>query len=150
MQRLIARDKPDGEKAKEEAAVPAVVASISFAKRGELVGSSHVAGHEGEVELDSLSFAQTGAGGRQDKEGKFTELVATKAIDKSSAALAKAAIDGDQITAARFDFLRRGDGGTVETSFTLEFKKGFVTHYSTGGTGDRPGESVTMQFEAQD
>jgi type VI protein secretion system component Hcp len=150
VQRLIARDKPAGEKAKEEAAVPAVVASITFAKRGELAGSSHVAGHEGEVELDSLNFVQTGAGGRQDKDRKFIELVATRAVDKSSAALARAAIDGDQITAARFDFLRRGDGGTVETSFTLEFKKGFVTNYSAGGTGDRPGESVSMQFEAQD
>jgi type VI protein secretion system component Hcp len=150
VQRLIARDKAAGEKAKEEAAVPGVVASITFGKRGQLAGSSHVAGHEGEVELTSLSFVQTGAGGRQDKDRKFIELVATKATDKSSAALARAAMDGDQITSARFDFLRRGDGGIVEISFTLEFKKGFVTNYSVSGAGDRSGESVAMQFEAQD
>ena len=150
VQRLIARDKRAGAKAKEEVAVPAVVASITFAKRGELAGSSRVAGHEGEVELDSLSFVQTGPRVRQDKDQKFIELLATKAVDKSSTALAKAVLDGDQITVARFDFLRRGDGGTVETSFTLEFKRGSVTNYSTVVTGDGPRESVSMQFEAQD
>ena len=58
VQRLIARDKHADEKAKEEA-VPAVVASITFGKRGELAGSSHVAGHEGELSLTrSASFKQ--------------------------------------------------------------------------------------------
>jgi type VI protein secretion system component Hcp len=155
VQRLIVQRQPGGG-SKTEDRLPPIVASMTLERQGTLKGESRVPGHEGAIEIDSFRFDQAeklggvgpGEGRGEEKAPKDVEVSITKATDSSSVALANAALKGERITAARFEFLHRGEGGTVETKFSFEFSNGFVTSFSQTESGGRPGDSFTIQFEA--
>jgi type VI secretion system Hcp family effector len=153
VQRLIVQRQPKGG-SKTEERLPAVVASITLERQGTLDGGSRVPGHEGAIEIDSLSFGQTnrsvgsGEGSSPKQAARDIEVTITKATDSSSTALMNAVAKGERIIAARFEFLRRGDGGAVETTHSFEFSSGFVTNFSLGGPRDRPGDAISFSFEA--
>jgi type VI protein secretion system component Hcp len=57
----------------------------------------------------------------------------------------QAVAEGDPVKAARFEFVRPGDGGKWVTAATFEFTDGFATSYQAGSGGE-PVESVSMEF----
>jgi hypothetical protein len=141
VQRLMVQRQPTGgeTKPKEGKRAPTTVATMSLANGDKL----------SEMKLQSFQFVgkTRSAGESKGEEAPKIEVAFAKESDNSSVALHKAAISGEMIATAQFDFTRRGDDGTVEIVHTFEFVKGYVTSFSTSGAGDRPIDFVSVQFE---
>jgi type VI protein secretion system component Hcp len=153
VQRLVVQRQPseavEAESAKTQE-IPRLVASITLDNGGKLRGESAAPGHEGKIVIESLSFSQgsTGRGRSEKSEGespRLVELTLTKRRDSSSVALMKAAMSGDRVTSAQFEFLSQNPDGSIEARMTLDFSNGYVTSYAMGGDDY---ESFTMQFES--
>jgi type VI protein secretion system component Hcp len=156
VQRLIIQRQPGkgGGGAKEPASMPAIVATITFQRAGKLEGTSRLAGHEGKVELSSLSFVPSRGpgvrtGDRNEREAepeKRMELAFTKPQDKTTVELQKAFMDGDKIATATFEFLRRDDNGDVVVAGSFEFSNGLITSLHIDGSGPTPSDAGTIEF----
>jgi type VI protein secretion system component Hcp len=159
VQRLIQRapaEEMDSAK-QEEKELPPVLASITLENAGKLEGGSKVAGHEGDIEIQSISLGassgasigSSGEGRGEEKSEKFLDLSVLKYQDDASTALFMAVAKGDPVKAARFDFVRRGDSGAVETKRSLKFGAGDISNIQVGGAGPdgRPMESLTMRLK---
>ena len=118
-------------------AAASVVATITLSRGGTIDGTSKVPGHEGKVELESVSQAA----GRGGKQGDVIEVVLVKRPDATSTTFMRAYLDGDQVKVAKFDFLKpTADGVEVRHSFELE--NGLITGISQSGDY----EQITIQF----
>jgi len=138
-----------GGNGKELAHVPGAVAKITI-EGNEVNGGSSIPGHSGEIEFESIQFGRSspaggGAGGQGNAE--LVELSCSRLQDQVSPVLFEAVAKGQRIDSARFQFIKRGDDGSIENGLSFEFKNGSIASYSLGGGGAQPSELVTFSFE---
>lgn len=128
-------------------ATPHVVAKIVLGG-DEMRGGSKVAGHEGEVEFDSVSLGGShnpgSSSGKQD-DPRGIEIGCMRHLDDLSAEWMKAFSQGTPIKSARFTFLKTGGDGTTQDALSLEFTDGLVSGYQPSGEY----ESVAFNFKAR-
>jgi type VI protein secretion system component Hcp len=116
-----------------------------------LLATMNVSGTElSDIKLESFTIgaSRRSQESSESKESSEIEIVFTKLQDSASATLHKAAMQGLEIETARFEFLREGSDGNIETVNTLEFVRGHVSGFSLGG-GDPPVEMVQVTFETR-
>jgi type VI protein secretion system component Hcp len=152
VQRLLVQREPKG--GAKQAELPVVVAKIVL-EDGDFDGGSQIEGHLGEVEFTSLQLASrkgpgspTGDRREREEQGETQDLEFTRLSDAATQRFFKLATDGSRIVSARFDFIRRGEGGEVETTFSLELTSGFVTSFQILGTDGkgRPSEAGSFSL----
>lgn len=120
----------------------------------EIKGDSTVASHENWITCDSLQFgvgrAITTSGGGQDRETSnpsFSEVTITKSMDKASTELMMQAACGKSLGKAEIHFIQTG-GADVKGQVYLKVELGeaIVSSYSMSSGGERPSESVSINF----
>jgi type VI secretion system Hcp family effector len=136
---MLQRQPTDTQDSQKQTALPSVVASITGSRQGKFKGGRRIAGHEGKIEILSLSLEPSA------RENKMTVHL-TKEVDDSSAAFMKALLAGEPLTSAQFDFIRRNEEGNIETVKTHEFNDGIITSIQHNGTGPVPTETITIEF----
>ena len=132
-----------GHQAEQTRGIGLPALSLEFA-----IGGSKVAGHEGEVEFDSVSLGGShnpgSSSGKQD-DPRGIEIGCMRHLDDLSAEWMKAFSQGTQIKSARFTFVKTGGDGTTQDALSLEFTDGLVSGYQPSGEY----ESVTFNFKAR-
>ena len=130
-----------------KASTPHVVAKIILGG-DEMQGGSKVAGHEGEVEFDSVSLGGSRnpgtTSGKQD-ESTGIEIGCTRHLDALSTQWMKAFSEGTPIKSAKFTFIKQGADGTTQDALSLEFTDGLVSSYQPSTEY----ESVSFNFKAR-
>ena len=120
-------------------------------KQGEIKGECKKQGHEGQIDVTSVSWSmhnpanmsRGGSGGIG--AVTFSDLNFTKVADAASHALQLAATTGEVMKEAIFYF--RKQGGKAEEYLVVTLKEAMVTSFSmSGGTGGEPHESVSLNF----
>jgi type VI protein secretion system component Hcp len=147
VQRLILQPEPAEihREPKQEQSRLTALATITLARRGNVRGDSRLAGYEGKIELLSFGTSTARPGRSGSREAEPLGINFQKHVDPSSPVLMQAVAEGDPVKAARFEFVRPGDGGKWVTAATFEFTDGFATSYQAGSGGE-PVESVSMEF----
>jgi type VI secretion system secreted protein Hcp len=130
-------------------AAPTMAAVDAFLTFDGMSGPSTDPKHKGSIELSSWSFGTTNAGRvaatgaaatRQNGPGTIT---VTRQIDKATPLLFRAAGTGRRFQRVQLDVVKAG-GGQAATTYLLTDV--MITGYHTGGGGDNPTESLTLNF----
>ena len=126
-----------------------------YIKYGDIKGDVTAEGHKGAdgwVEINSFQFGvgrgiASPTGGSTDRESSapsVSEIVVTKAMDKSSFSWLEESLWGEG-QAVTIDFVKTDkDKLEVYTSYKLE--DAMVSGYSVSSGGDRPSESISINF----
>ncbi|HSY29904.1 MAG TPA: type VI secretion system tube protein Hcp [Burkholderiaceae bacterium] len=117
-------------------------------------GDSVVDGHEKWITIDSLQFgvgrAISASGGGADRETSnpsFSEFTLTKSTDIASADLFMQAVCGKSLGQAQIDFIQTGGADKKQQVYmTLLLEEAIVSAYSASSGGDRPHESLSLNF----
>lgn len=117
-------------------------------------GDSVVAGHEKWITIQSLQFgvgrAITSSGGGADRETSnpsFSEVTLSKSTDIASADLFMQAVCGKSLGKAEIHFLQTGGADKKQQVYLIiELSEAIVSSYSTSSGGDRPSESLSLNF----
>jgi len=125
---------------------------INFAT--QIKGDSTVDSHTDWITIDSLQFgvgrAVSVSGGGKDRDTSnpsFSEVVMTKSTDIASADLFMQAICGKSLGKCTIHFIQTaGSDSKQQTYLTIELEEALVTAYSASSGGDRPSESVSVNF----
>ena len=128
-----------------------------YVKIPGLEGDVTTKGYEGYFTADSFSFGveremkESGEkGGTQDINigvGELQECTISKSLDRSSAALAQFAINGNSLGTAEIDFVEVGGSGEATTYLKYKLDRVFVKSWSTSGDADdRPTEEVAFYY----
>ncbi|MFY9299758.1 MAG: type VI secretion system tube protein Hcp [Candidatus Nitrosotenuis sp.] len=122
-----------------------------YMKYDGIDGEVAVQGHEREIELNSFQFGiaraigSPGAGsGRESSAPSISEIVVTKVMDKASPKLFEQALVGTPRKVDIFFVLNTGSGPVTYAQYTLEDV--LVSRYSVSSGGDRPTESLSLNF----
>ncbi len=127
---------------------PAPAKPAAWLKLDGIAGESTQVGHQGWIELLSVSFGPTGAQTASGASGagggkiKLGELVVTKAVDKASPLLLRFAGSAETIKTVTLE-LRKPSSSTF-LQVTLSDVK--VTRRLLSAGGDRPSESLSLSF----
>jgi len=115
-------------------------------------GDSTLDGHDDWVQFDSVQWgvgraiaATTGGGDRETSQPSFSEITLTKFMDKSSIDLFIESCGGKKPYPTIIRWVNTS-GDTNEVYHELELGNTLVTAYSTSSGGDRPTESITLNF----
>jgi len=113
-------------------------------------------GHQQWIELSSCQFGVgraiggTASGATKGREASLcsvSEIVVTKPADSSSQDLMReamiGAVPGKKVT---IEFVTTGQGDQAETYTKFELENCMISGYSVSGAGDRPSESLTLNF----
>jgi type VI secretion system secreted protein Hcp len=118
----------------------------------EIKGDSQVEGHDGWITVDSLQLGVgrsiTTSGGGKDRDTSnpsFSEVTITKSTDIASSDLFFQAICGKSLGKATFEFIQTG-GDKLQTFLVYELTDPIVSGYSMSSGGERPSESLTLNF----
>ena len=126
-----------------------------YVKIPGLSGDVTTKGYEGYFAADSFSFGVE----REMKEsgekvgtedinigvGELQECTISKSLDRTSAALAQFAINGNSPGTAEIDFVEVGSNGEATTYLKYKLDRVFVKSWSTSGDADdRPIEKVSF------
>ncbi len=123
-----------------------------YMKYGSIDGDVTAAGHEKWIELHSFQWGvgrsiSSPIGASADRESSapsISEISVTKDQDKASVKLLSEALYGDGVKAT-IDFTRtEKDKLTTFLTFTLD--EVMISGYSLSSGGDRPSESVSLNF----
>lgn len=121
-------------------------------KLGAIKGDSTVKGHEDWITCDSLQFgvgrsisASGGGKSRETSNPSFSEVTITKSTDKSSADLFFQAMGGKSQGKAEIHFIQTSEGKS-QVFLKLELEEALVSSYSASSGGDRPSESISLNF----
>jgi type VI secretion system secreted protein Hcp len=125
---------------------------LKFAKA--INGDSVVAGHEKWITCSSIQLgvgrAISASGGGADRETSnpsFSELTITKSTDIASADLFMQAVCGMSLGKAEIHFLQTGGADKKQQVYLkIELEDAIVSSYSTSSGGDRPSESLSINF----
>ena len=148
VQRLLQRAPGDKN---QEASRPHALATIVLSSVGRLPGDSRVAGHEGKMEILSMSFDEISKADKRpaETEEPYIGLTVSRYLDKSSQALMNASARGEHITSAQFEMLRFDADGKANVSHTFDFNDGLISSYQMQSAGDseaKPIEVMTIEF----
>lgn len=120
----------------------------------EIKGDCDVEGHKEWITLDSLQFgvgraiSTSGVGKDRDTSNpSFSEVTVSKSMDVASVDLMMQAIAGKSLGDATIHFIQTG-GTDVKQQVYLEIilKEAIVSSYSVSSGGDRPSESLSINF----
>jgi type VI secretion system secreted protein Hcp len=117
-------------------------------------GDSTVTGHDKWITIDSMQFgvgrAITTSGVGKDRDTSnpsFSEVTMTKSMDVASTDLFMQAVCGKSLTKATIHFIQTG-GADAKGQVYLEYllHDPIVSSYSVSSGGDRPSESISLNF----
>ena len=156
VQRMIQREIQPANKADVQRAPnadserPTALATIVLEHQGKLRGGSRFAGHEGKIELLSLSFGggQKPLARESDSEPQRIEISLIKHMDDTTPHLLEAMANGERVKSGKFEFIRTDDEGKVEVFHTLEHSDGMITSFQAVGS-DKSGKpllALTIEF----
>jgi len=126
-----------------------------YIKYGDIKGDVTAEGHKGSdgwVEINSFQFGvgrgiSSPTGGSADREASapsISEIVVTKPMDKSSASWLDHALHGEG-QKVEIDFCKT-DKDKLEVYAKYELEGAMVSGYSVSSGGDRPQESISINF----
>jgi len=109
-------------------------------------------GHKDWIELNSFQWGlgrgiSSPVGGSADRESSapsISEITVTKAADTSTIKLINEALQGEGKTVL-IDFTKT-DKGKLEVYMTYTLSECMISGYSTSSGGDRPSESLSLNF----
>lgn len=137
--------------------------AAGYLKIGDIKGESTAKGHEGEIEILSWSFGTSPAGtgpstaagrsaaGSDQSAGQPTgkrqhkPITITKSVDKATPMLAQASRSGTILPEVTLYVQERA--GATEPYMKIELKNVYITSYQTSGSGDRPTETLSLNYE---
>lgn len=119
---------------------------------GAIEGDVTAEGHEKWIELNSFQWgvgrgisSPTGASAdRESSAPSLSEITVSKAQDKASGNLLTEAYVGEGVK-VQIDFCKT-DQGKLETYLTYELEDAMISGYSISSGGDRPSESLSLNF----
>ena len=117
-------------------------------------GDSVVAGHEKWITCASVQLGVgrsiSSSGGSADRETSnpsFSELTISKSTDIASADLFMQAVCGKSLGKAEIHFLQTGGADKKQQVYLkIELTDAIVSAYSASSGGDRPNESISINF----
>ena len=126
-----------------------------YIKYGDIKGDVTAEGHLGSagwVEVNSFSWGvgrgiSSPTGGSADREASapsVSEITLSKPMDNSSYRWLEEALIGEGVDAT-IDFVKT-DKGTLETYASYTLTNAMVSGYSVSSGGDRPSESLSLNF----
>jgi type VI secretion system secreted protein Hcp len=126
-----------------------------YMKYGDIKGSVTAEGHlgtEGWVEIGSFQFGvgrgiSTPVGGSIDRESSapsVSEIVLTRVMDKASYRFLQESLYGEGVD-VQIDFCKT-DKAKLEVYCTYKLNECMVSGYSVSSGGDRPQESISLNF----
>jgi type VI secretion system Hcp family effector len=130
------------------------LAIITGGGKGEFKGDCTIPGHEGEIEVHSVSIGNSGSrtpgtGSGTGQQDTTMTVHISKYVDKSSPQFIRAAERGATLSTATFQYILSDPRGGIKVMRTMEFSDGRVTSYMVSGadpdTG-KPLEQIEMEF----
>lgn len=123
-----------------------------FMKYDGIDGDVTAAGHEKWIELNSLQFGANrhvtnptaGSSDREASAPSVSEIVVTKVTDAASTNLFRASLFGEG-KSVKIDFCKT-DKDAFEPYLQLELENTLVSNYSASSGGDRPMESLSLNY----
>jgi len=126
-----------------------------YIKYGDIKGDVTAEGHKGAdgwVEVRSFQFGvgrgiSSPTGGGDDRESSapsVSEIVVTKDMDKSSFSWMEESLYGEGV-AVQIDFCKT-DKDKLEVYCTYKLTDAMVSGYSVSSGGDKPSESISLNF----
>lgn len=120
----------------------------------QIKGDSIVDGHTDWITIDSLQFgvgrAITVSGGGKDRDTSnpsFSEITLTKSTDIASADLFLQAVCGKSLGKAELHWVQTGGSDKKQQVYLkIELEEAIVSSYSISSGGDRPTESLSLNF----
>lgn len=108
--------------------------------------------HKKWIEVESLQWGvgrgistPTGStANRESSEPSVSEVVVTKTLDASSSKLFTESVTGKTGKKVEIHLVSTGNPGTTYTEYTLT--NGLISGYSLSSGGDRPSESISINF----
>jgi type VI secretion system secreted protein Hcp len=127
----------------------------AYLKYGDIKGESLAEGHKGADGWMEIHSVQWGCGRtiltpvgssakREATAPNISEITITKLMDSTSARLVQEALVGKGVDAV-IELVETGEN-KLETFLTLKLSNCMVSGYSVSSGGDRPTESVTLNF----
>jgi len=128
-----------------------------FIKYGDLAGEATATGYEKWMEVQSLQWGvgrgiSSGVGGGSKREASapsVSEIVVTKTMDAISPLMLKEAIGGDAKT-VKIDLTQTDASGKHIAYQKYILTNTLVSGYSLSSGGDRPSESLSLNFTKVD
>jgi type VI secretion system secreted protein Hcp len=122
----------------------------------KIPGDSTVTDHDKWITIDSLQFgcgrAISVVGGGKDRntgEPSISEVTISRATDASSPDLFMQSLVGKSLGLAKFHWIQTGgQDKKVQVYIQLELTDAIIASYSFGSSGDRPSESLSINFTA--
>ncbi len=119
---------------------------------GAIKGDVTADGHTDWIELNSFQWGvgrgiSSPTGGSKDRESSapsLSEITVTKAQDSASGKLLTEAFQGEGVKCV-LDFCKT-DAGKLEVYMTYELEDTMISGYSISSGGDRPSESLSLNF----
>jgi type VI secretion system secreted protein Hcp len=123
-----------------------------FMNYTDIPGDVTAKGHETWIEISSFQFGvgrgvtspTAGSKDREASDPSVSEIVVSKTSDTSSNKLMMAALQGEGVDVT-IDFVRT-DKGQLETYMQYKLNGVLVSGFSVSSGGDRPSESVSLNF----
>jgi type VI secretion system secreted protein Hcp len=123
-----------------------------YMKYGALKGDVTEEGHKEWIECNSFQWGvgrgiSSPTGGSKDRESSapsVSEITVTKAQDVATVAMLTEAYQGEG-TAVTLDFVKT-DKGKLESYLVMILTETMVSGYSISSGGDRPSESLSLNF----
>ncbi len=113
-----------------------------YMKYGEIKGDVDEPAHRGWIELGSAQFGvHKRSAGDGTAPPSVSEIFVTKSTDNASSGLFRESVAGKGVTAF-IDFVK--DDGSVYLRLTLT--NTLIASYSISGQGERPTETLTLNF----
>jgi type VI secretion system secreted protein Hcp len=117
-------------------------------------GDSVVEGHTDWITIDSFQMGAgrsiSSSGGGKDRETSnpsISEVTLTKSMDQASTDLFIQAICGKSLGKATIDFIQTGGTDAKDQIFLqYELTDAIISSYSVSSGGDRPSESIAINF----
>jgi type VI secretion system secreted protein Hcp len=124
-----------------------------FLKYGDIKGETTQVTHKEWIEVNSFQFGvgrgiSSGVGGGSKREAtapSVSEITVTKTMDVASPLLLKEAIGGKAVT-AKIELTQTDNKGTHVSFQKYILTNTLVSGYSVSSGGDRPSESLSLNF----
>ena len=123
-------------------ALPGAASARIFLQLEGIPGESTAVGFENQIELQDFGFD---VGKSKDKPASFSEFDVAKQLDKASPELMLRTANGATIASARIRFTQpTAEGQVVFLRYCLTGVR--ITGFSQSSGGDRPSESVSLNY----